>query len=317
MKSHRLFTAAALVAALPFFAALSPTALAQTTDGVSTKTIITVLPKGSEQTPNVTPQDLKVQVNGKSVQTDNVIPMRGDRAGLELVILIDSGARNSLGRQMGDIAQFVKSLPPTTEVGIAYMINGRAVFNQPLTADKNRALQSLHLPGGVAGESASPYFCLSDLAKNWPSRNAENRREVLMITDGIDPYEVRFDPDDPYVNTAVKSAISAGVVVDALYWHDQGFASRTFLANGGQNLLTLTTNRTGGTFFYQGLGNPVSFTPFLNELKTRLQNQYELGLTVPAKKKADVATLRVRLEAPGTRLTAPDLVYVPALSTER
>lgn len=313
MKFYRLLTAAALTAALPFSAAF-----AQTTDGVSAKTIITVLPKSSEQTPNITPQDLKVQVNGKSVETDNVTPMRGDRAGLELVILIDSGARTSLGRQMNDIANFVKSLPPTTEVGIAYMINGRAVFEQPFTADRNRALQSLHLPGGPAGVSASPYFCLSDLARNWPSQNTGNRREVIMITDGIDPYEVRFDPEDPYVNSAIKDSIRAGIVVDALYWHDEGLASReSFLANGGQNLLTLTTGATGGRFYYQGLGNPVSFTPFLDELKKRMQNQYELGFNVPAKKKPDVQTLKVRLEMPGVKMDSPNLVYVPAASTEQ
>lgn len=317
MKFHQLFTTAALVAALPVLSAIAPTALAQSTDGVSTKTIITVLPKNTEQIPNITPQAVTVQVNGKSAQTDSVTPMRGDRAGLELVILIDSGARTSLGRQMSDIANFVKTLPPTTEVGIAYMLNGRAVFEQPLTADKNMALRSLHLPGGPAGASASPYFCLADLARNWPSQNTENRREVLMITDGIDPYNVRFDPDDPYVNSAVRDAIRAGIVVDALYWHDQGLASRTFLANGGQNLLMLTTGHTGGYFFYQGLGNPVSFQPFLDQLKTRLQNQYELGFMAPAKKRADVETLKVKLQVPGVKLTAPDLVYVPAASHEQ
>lgn len=318
MKLHRFFAAAAIIAALPFSAAILPPAFAQTTDGVSTKTIITVLPKGSEQAPNITPQDLKVQVNGRSVQTDTVTPMRGDRAGLELVILIDSGARTSLGRQLGDISDFVKSLPPTTEVGIAYMANGRAQFDQPLTADKNRALQSLRLPAGPAGVSASPYFCLSDLAKNWPSHNTDNRREVIMITDGIDPYEVRFDPNNPYVNSAIKDAIRAGVVVDALYWHDQGLASRNgFTASGGQSLLTLTTQATGGRFYYQGLGNPVSFAPFLDELKKRMQNQYELGFTVPAKKKPDVQTLKVRLMMPGVKMDSPNLIYVPAVSTEQ
>lgn len=318
MKFPRFFAAASLVASLPLFsAAIVPAALAQTTDGVSTKTIITVLPKSAEQTPQLQPQDLKVVVNGKSVQPQNVTLMRGDRAGLEFVILIDTGARNSLGRQMNDIANFVKGLPPTTQVAIAYMMNGRSVFEQPFTADKNLALRALHLPGGTAGSSASPYFCLSDLAKNWPSHNTENRREVLMITDGIDPYEVHFDPDDPYVNSAVNDAIRNGLVVDALYWHDQGLASRTFLANGGQDLLTLTATHTGGTFYYQGLDNPVSFAPFLDQLKNRLQNQYELGLNVPSRGKPQVVTLRVKLAMPGVKLTAPDLIYVPSASREQ
>lgn len=310
MKFHRIIPATGLVAALPLLsAAFAPAALAQ--DDVPAKTVITVLPRSSEQTPAVQPSDLKVQVNGESVQPDTVTPLRG--SGLELVILIDSGARESLGRQMNDISGFVKSLPPNTSVGIAYMLNGRAVFQQPFTTDKNLALRSLHLPGGTPGSSASPYFCLSDLAKNWPSRNTADRREVLMVTDGIDPYEVRFDPEDPYVNAAIKDSIRAGLVVDAIYWHDTGIASRLgFFAAGGQSLLTLVTNNTGGYFYYLGLSNPVSFRPFLSDLSRRFENQYELGFNVPAQKKAQVETLKVKLEMPGVKLNSADLVLVPA-----
>jgi hypothetical protein len=310
MKVHRILAAAGLIAAVS--AAAAPAALGQTSDGVPVKTIITVLPKHSEQVPPVQPQDLKVQVNGKSAEVENVTPLRGDRAGLELVILIDSGARNSLGRQMQEIASFVKSLPPSTQVAIAYMSNGRALFEQPFTANKDMALRALHLPGGVAGSSASPYFCLSDLAKNWPSKDTENRREVVTITDGIDPYEVRFDPEDPYVNQAVNDSIRAGIIIDALYWHDMGIASRRgFLAAGGQNLLSLVTGNTGGVLYYQGLGNPVSFTPFLNDLSRRLDNQYELGFVVPGKKKPEVASLKVKLQMPDVRLSAANLIFVP------
>ena len=131
MKFHRFFAAAGLIAAVSTIALSS--ALAQTSDGVPAKTIITVLPKHSEQAPPIQPHDLKIQVNGRSAQADTVTPLRGDRAGLELVVLIDSGARTSLGRQMGEIGSFVKSLPPSTQVAIAYMMNGRAVFQQPFT----------------------------------------------------------------------------------------------------------------------------------------------------------------------------------------
>jgi len=313
MNLSRFFAAAAVMAALPIAAVVAPlSAYGQTKEGVAVKSIITVLPKSSEQAPPpIQPNDLKIKVNGKSVDTDAVTPLRGDRAGLELVILIDSGARNSIGRQMGDITDFVKSLPPTTEVAIAYMLNGRAEFEVPFTTDKAAALRALHLPGGTVGSSASPYFCLSDLAKNWPSRNTANRREVVMITDGIDPYNPHYDPEDPYVHTAVYDAIRAGITVDAIYWHDMGIASRIgYLANGGQNLLGLVTGDTGGYFYYQGLANPVSFHPFFVDLSKRLNNQYELDFMAPAGKKAQFASLKVKLQMPGVKLSAPNLVYV-------
>jgi hypothetical protein len=103
--------------------------------------------------------------------------------------------------------------------------------------------------------------------------------------------------------------------VDALYWHDQGRVSRVgFLASGGQNLLGLVTGDTGGMLYYQGLSNPVSFTPFLNDLSRRLENQYELGFIVPGRKKSEIESLKVKLRMPDVKLDAPNLVLVPASS---
>ncbi len=312
MKFARLFAVAALTATTSLMTgAISQTASAQSGD-VAAKAVITVMPKSAEQAPTIQTSDLKIKVNGKSTEADNVTPLRGDRAGLELVILIDSGARNSLGRQMNEISDFVKSLPPSTEVGIAYMFNGRAIFQQPFTSDKAAALRALHLPGGAPGSSASPYFCISDLAKNWPSTNTQNRREVVAITDGVDPYQVRFDPEDPYVRQAINDSIRAGVVVDAMYWHDMGIASRVgFVAGGGQSLLSLLTDSTGGVLYYQGLANPVSFSPFFRDLSKRLENQYELGFMVPVKVKPGIGTLQIKLVMPGVKTYAPNLVLVP------
>lgn len=312
MKMRRGFLVAGGIA-LTCMAALSAIPAASAQDTVEVRSVITVMPKHREMKPAITPQDVKVKVNGKQAQTDTVTPLRGDRAGLELVILIDSGARTSLGQQFGDLTNFIQSLPPTTEVGVAYMMNGRAIFEQPFTADKQRAAKALRLPAGGAGSSASPYFCLSDLAKNWPSRNTNNRREVIAITDGIDPYQVRFDPSNPYVQAAINDSIRAGVVVNALYWHNRGMASRVgWAASGGQSLLNLVTENTGGRLFYQGLGNPVSFAPFLEEISRRLDNQYEIGFTAPAKIRPGIDSLKVKLEVPGVKVTVPHLVLVPA-----
>ena len=319
MRLRRFLSAAGCIMALSIATAGSALAApqlaeaGQPSDRAPVKTVITVMPKNKEQTPSVEAQDVKIKVNGKSVETQSVIPLRGDRAGLELVIMIDSAARSSLGIQMRDITKFIHSLPPTTEVAIAYMMNGRAAIEQPLTADKNRAAQALHLPVGSAGSSASPYFCISDLAKNWPSRNTENRRQMIVITDGIDPYEVRFDPSDPYVQKAIDDSIRAGVTINALYWHNEGLASRVgWLASGGQNLLMMVTENTGGRLYYQGLSNPVAFSPYLDEISRRLENQYELGFTVPAQRKPQIDSLKVKLNVPGVKLTAPQLVAVPA-----
>jgi hypothetical protein len=273
--------------------------------------VVTVLPKHEgEVASSVANQDLSVQVNGKKAQVTKWAQFQsGDR--MELVVLIDDSARSSLGSQMEDISHFVKALPPNIKAAVAYMQNGRAVFAAPLTADHDAVLKALHLPGGSSGTSSSPYFCLSDLAKNWPSTDASARREVVMVADGVDPYERRFDPEDPYVETAISDAVKARLVVNSIYWMSRGRADSTESANdAGQNLLFKVAEATGGKSFWQGMGNPVSFEPYFDELIRRFRNQYELGFVTPMKGKPEVETLKLKLSAPGDEVDAPKQVLV-------
>jgi hypothetical protein len=275
--------------------------------------IVTVMPKHEgEAAPNVTQQDIvTAKANGKSVKVSSFASLKGPQNPVELVLLIDDSARTSLGRQMQEIEQFVRSLPPNVKIGIAYMENGRAVFAGPLTADHQQALSALHLPSGAAGVASSAYFCLSDLAKRWPTADRSARHEVVMVTDGVDNYERRFDPDDPYVQAAITDSIRAGLVVYSIYWQNQGrFDSTAYASNSGQSLLTEVTEATGGRNFWQGIGNPVSFQPYFDELKRRLDNQYELAFTAPVNRKPEVETFRLKLMAPGAEVDSPEQVLV-------
>lgn len=59
-----------------------------------------------------------------------------------------------------------------------------------------------------------PYFSVVDLVKRWPQSSV--RREVLMISDGIDRF-YGSGPDDPYPNSAIEAAQKAGIIVSAIY----------------------------------------------------------------------------------------------------
>ena len=275
---------------------------------------VTVLPKHEgDQAPNVSAQEMTIKVNGKDSKIGNLV-RKGDKDPVELAVLIDSSARTSLGRQLEDISQFVKSLPPNIRSTIGYMTNGRTVLSGPFSTDHAEVLKGLHLPLGSAGSNGSPYFCLSDLAKSWPSQDREARREVLMITDGVDEFNRRFDPDDPYVQAAVADSVRAHQVVYAIYWRNQGRADNTqYSNNAGQNLLVELTETTGGKSFWQGSGNPVSFQPYLEELTRRFQNQYELSLIVPIKGKPEIETVKLKFKAPGLEVNVPQQVFVTRL----
>jgi hypothetical protein len=282
--------------------------------------VVTVLPKHEgAMPPSVTGQDLSVKVNGKQARVTAWKPLDSPANSLEVVVLIDSAARTNLGSQFDDITHFIRSLPPNTKAAIAYMQNGRALFAGPLTADPAKAVRELRLPMGSAGASASPYFCLSDLAKNWPSKDRGARREVLMLTDGVDYYEMGYDPEDPYVQAAINDSVRAGVVVYSIYWQNRGrFSSTRYETYAGQNYLNLVAQATGGKSFWMGMGNPVSFQPYLDELTRRFRNQYELGFAVGLTGKPQIQTLKLKLSAPGTEVNAPEQVLVfPAGSEQK
>lgn len=287
-------------------------AAAQQGDVTTAQAVITVLPKKGE-VPPLQQNELKVKVDGKDSAVTNWEALRNDRAGMEFVILIDDSARSSIGSQLNDISKFIQALPPSTQVGVAYMQNGRAAFEQNLTADHALAAKAVRLTNGVPGGNASPYFCLSDLAKHWPSQDTKARREVLMVTDGVDRYNLRYDPSNPYLQASIRDAQRAGVIVYSIYYRDSGRLDRSgYETDAGQNLLMQLSQSTGGKLYYQGLSNPVSFLPFFDDLNRRFENQYELGVTVPARSKPDLVNLKVKTDRGGVSIDAPDQIPVGA-----
>lgn len=310
MKIRALFGLFATLLAIPSVFA----AQASQGDGQG-QAVITVLPKG-EAIPNLTTRDLQLKINGKESNVTGFQPAKGAESPLELVILMDSSARSSIGTQMGEIQSFVKEMPADSKIALAYMQNGRAAFASPLSADSSQVLKGLRLPGGMPGSSSSPYFCLSDLAQHWPSNDRTARREVLMITDGVDYYNLRYDPEDPYVQAAISDSAKAGLVVYSIYWTNTGRLDRSaYENNAGQNLLNEVTQATGGNSYWEGMGNPVSFEPYFKDLRLRFDNQYRLNFSSNLKGKPQVQTMNLKVGGLAAKVTSPKQVFVTASGT--
>jgi hypothetical protein len=299
----------AFLAAGMFLAAPFALAAENNQSGVG-QAVVTILP-GSE-IPGGVPQDaLHAKVDGKDSTITGWTPLHSPDSKLEVVLLIDDGARESLGLQMSDIAKFIQGLPPDAEVAVGYMENGRAALAGPLSTDHAAVVHELHLPvQGTPGVSASPYFCLSDLAKHWPSTDARARREVVMVTDGVDYYDLRYDPEDPYLQAAIQDSVRARLVVYSIYWRNQGRFDRTgYAANDGQNLLAQLTQATGGNSYWEGYGNPVSLQPYFADIDRRIHNQYELDFITPTGSKPQMASLKLKVTA-HAKIASPQQVYV-------
>ena len=298
-----------LTAGIAGLALLAAPVFGQSENQTQGQAVVTVMPDKNAAAPNFSPQDLQVKVNGKEATITNFQPLRGNNDQLEVVLMLDGGARASLSTQFGDIKNFVNSLPSNAKVTLAYMEFGTARLVSPLTTDRNAALKGLRITSGIPGENASAYVCLSDLAKHWPSQDRSARRIVVMITDGVDYYDAHYDPQDPYMEAAVSDSVRAGLVVYSIYWQNAGRFDRTWYANNaGQNLLSQVTEATGGESYWQGMGNPVSFAPYFKDLDRRLQNQYEIAFTAPVSKPG-VGSMKVKVNN-GAKVDAPQQVYV-------
>ena len=287
--------------------ALRPAAAQETSTG---RAVVTAETKGAEGVTTIPKQSISVYENRKLLDVAGWTPLRGPRSGLQLVLLLDDSSRGNLGLQLNDIRSFLGGLPPTTQVAIGYMRNGTPNLVQNFTADHAQAAKALRLPQGVAGGNGSPYFCVSDLVKHWPGGYNDVRREVIMVTDGVDRYSGgRFDPENPYVRAATSDAQKAGVIIYSIYYRGAGRFDRSALAtDGGQNYLTQISGDTGGKVYLEGFGNPVSFAPFLSDIQRKLQNQYELSFVSTAK--PGLQPIRVKTNQPNTSLQFPARVPI-------
>lgn len=274
--------------------------------------IVTVEPRKGHDVPVVRPEDVTVLEGKNRDQVVDWIPAQGDHAALEFFVLIDDGSSSALGTQLRDIKTFISTLPSNAKVGVAYMQNGTAKIEQDLTTDHDRAAKTVRLPLGYFTANASPYFSLTDLVKRWPQDNT--RHEVIMVTNGFDPYYGTGDLQDPYLTAAIDDCQRAGVVVSAIYAPDAGHFGHSYWLNyWGQNYLAKLTQDTGGEGYYLGFtGASPDFSPYLKNAAERLNHQYILVFLANPGDKSGLHSVKLRTESHNVDLTAASRVYVPS-----
>jgi hypothetical protein len=306
--------------ALTLFATALPIAqLAQAQQEGPTPTQVLVSVDSKTQA-SPTAKDITIKVDNRVTPLLNlaVVPANG----AQVALLIDDGLRTRLGSELNNLRTFITTMPAGTEVFVGYMQNGRVVSGTDasgFTANLAVAAQGLRLPQGMPGASASPYFCLSDFVKNWPptaegqpgprsQQPTHKARIVLMITNGVDPYNGStsiLNQDSPYVASAVTDAQRAGVPVYSIYYNDAGFRGGRG-SFSGQSYLSQVAQGTGGTTYYQGTGSPVSLAPFLKQFQNAVAETYVATFPVNGDKK--MVTLKVSTSLPKTKLNAPDQI---------
>jgi hypothetical protein len=270
---------------------------------VPTTALITVTSKNDTQ---LDPTMLKLKVNRHDAPITAVTPLNPARA--QVAILIDDGLRSNFALQLDEIKQFLNELPKGTHALIGYMQNG-TVRTSGFTDNHEALAEQLRIPFSTPSVNASPYFSLSEFVKNWPA-NVAGPRIVLLVTNGIDPYNGRpsvMNQDSPYVQTAQDDAQRAGVAVYSIYYPDSGMRGGSF---SGQSYLSQVAEATGGTLFNMGSIPPVSFKPYLEQFRKAILESYSVSFQAnAANMKRDTLTqIKLTTSQPGVKIQAPQNV---------
>ena len=256
----------------------------------------------------LTPGDLNVSRENARLPVESVQPLPPDLSDLQLFIYLDDSTRSpSLGVHLNELKSFVQSLPASAKVAVGYMRNGTFALAQAFTTDHRKAAASLRLPESVPGLNGSPYFALSDLVKHWPSKEP-GRRQVLMLTDGVDRYYGDIEVDDPYVDAAISDCLKNGVQVSTIYLRGSGLYGRgAWTKDFAQSRLMQVTDQTGGYAYFEVFSDPVDIAPFLTDFHERLLDQYVVTMAAAGH---GVQPVKVRTEVPGLKIEAPSMIYV-------
>jgi len=283
----------------------------------SIQMVVTVEPKHGNQIPAITKEDMMVYQGHDRLTVTGWTPAKGDNAGLALAILIDESAGFSLGTQLNDIRSFISQQPPSTMIAVGYMQNGTVNLAIDFTKDHAAAAKAIRLTQGYFGAEGSPYLSLSAFIKGWRSDSPTIRREVLLITSGIDNvYGGAID--NPYVDAAIQDAQCAGVVVFSIYTPSAGHMGHSYYRTyWGENYLSELSEMTGGESYYLlGPQAPVSFSPYLKKLNEQLPNQFWLSFVPKPQKKAGVESVKITSEIHDVDFLHQDKVCVAAAPNE-
>jgi hypothetical protein len=318
---------ATVVCALLLFCGIAPVAraFAQT----PTLVVVRAMPAKAKKSevfppqPPLTNSDIgEVKIGGKTAPITGFVPLFHDPHSpvLQLMVLLDSEQMLGANGQFVDIKQFFKDMPPNVEIGVGWLLQGRAVVVQPFTTDRDLAGKALiaktrEEASNPKNDNGNPYACLRDLAGKWPGADPNKLRAVLMFTDGItrgNGQPQSGDQMNPDVEGASQLLQREGVVPYPFFWLDpivpDPNRSEGAQLEGQQNFADLASE-TGGAALDEGLFAPGSFAPLLNKLYKTLESEAILTVNAPGKP-GNFTRLDIKSTRDDIKIFAPDSITV-------
>jgi len=278
--------------------------------GIPVSMVVTLEPRRESVIPQVDRDNLAVYQGKDQRPITGFEPLDG--SSMQLLILIGDSSGSGFNTNIDNLKEFVNALPSTTEIGIGYMRNGLAQMTAKFTHDHAAAAKSIRLATGPGGADVGPYDSLADAIKRWPESTAK-RREVIILSSGIEGLGGGYTSDNPYVNSGIRAAQKAGIVVYCIYVPSVGhYGHSLWRMSWGQNFLSQLADETGGESYMVGFSPPVSLQPFFDQISKAMQHQYLLTFTARAEEKAGLQPVRIVVTGKDASIAAAGKVYVKA-----
>jgi len=192
---------------LAFALSFSIWAQSKSPTGIPARMIVTMGHYYTHEPPVLTTNDLTVTETYEPLTITSLTPLRGDRAGLEMLLLVDNCSTCEPGSKFTELQKFIGSQPSTTSVGVAYIQDGRLQIVENPTQDRERAVKALSPPAG--SKPSDPFGALAELIKGWSPNSS--RHVVQMISTGMDPGAAGAQAlRSPSAEAAIEAAQRAG-----------------------------------------------------------------------------------------------------------
>jgi hypothetical protein len=195
---------------------------------------------------------------------------------VNLAILIQDDLVSQVGNELDGTRDFIRSLPPGSQVMVGYITTGTLQVRQPFTTDLEKAASSLRIVTSSTSASAfNPYVEVVEALRQFESGKGKN--VLLLISDGLDTsrgFDSSAAGNTLDLHRAIDNARKRDVAVYTFFAPSVGLTSHNRLAvSFGQSSLNRLANETGGKAFFQG-SSFVSFSPYFRRLREALNEQY-------------------------------------------
>ncbi len=233
----------------------------------------------------IAPSELELQTVGLTVSEDGdpqtILSIRamGTNSPINLIVLMQDDVVPSIGLETKSLAAFIRKLPRGSRVLIGYLRTGSLQVRQKFTTDLDRAAKALRGPVGVATVAPyNPYVEVIEALKRFDSQPA-GRRAILLVSDGLDVSH-GIDSSSPTnsldLDRAIIESQRRSVAIYSFYAPTALTSGSGALVGNAQSSLQRLSDETGGRAFFQGLGAPTSFDPFIKDVNEALDRQIAL-----------------------------------------